>query len=70
MGATSFLDQRHTSRSSNLPCRRSKLCVVRVSSLANVSLAFCICSSCCRRRVFTWERLMLLNGQNPQLHVW
>lgn len=63
-------DQRHTSRSSSSPCRRSKLCVVLASSLASVSLAFCMCSSCPRRRVFTWERPMLLDGQNPQLHVW
>lgn len=67
---TGFGDQPHTFRSACSPCRRSKLCVVLASSRASVSLAFCMCSSCPRRRVFTWERPMLLDGQNPQLHVW
>lgn len=38
--------------------------MVLASSWASVSLALFMCCSCSLRRVFTWERPVLLDGRN------
>lgn len=62
-GSTSLWVRRCASRSSSSARRRSTLPVVLASSSASLSLAFRMCSSCSRRRAFTWERLVLLDRQ-------
>lgn len=65
-GSTSLSVHRCASLSSSSPRRWSTLPVVLASSSASVSLAFFKCSSCSRRRAFTWERPVLLDGQKTQ----
>lgn len=60
---TSLWVRRCASRSSSSAHRRGTLPVVLASSSASLSWAFLSCSSCSRRRAFTWERLVLLDGQ-------
>lgn len=63
-GGTSLWVQRCASLSSSSPSRRSTLPVVLASSWASLSLAFFMCSSCSRSRLFTWERPVLLDSKN------
>lgn len=58
--------RRRASVSSSWPRRWSTPSVVLASSSASLSLAFFMCPSCSRRRVFTWESPVLLDGQTPQ----
>lgn len=58
--------RRCASLSSSWPRRRSTRPVVLASSSASLSLALFMCSSCPRRRVFTWERPVLLGGRKPR----
>lgn len=58
--------QRWASLSSSSPRRWSMPSAVLASSSASLSLAFFTCSSCSRRRAFTWESPVLLDGPKPQ----
>ena len=63
LGSTSLWVRRCASRRSSSARRRGMLPVVLASSSASLLWAFLSCSSCSRRRAFTWERLVLLDGQ-------
>lgn len=65
-GGTSLLGQRCASLSSSWRRRWRTRPVVLARSWDSVSFAFFMCSSCSRRRAFTCERPVLLDGATPQ----